>query len=1006
MKRLHIIGILILVSGPAYPGEPDRQVPGNLLTTFEHIASPNFGILNDIIRDDRGFLWFGTTRGLCKYDGYRVRVFLHPSPFVSDVLAMTKLNSDALLLATGKGLWMFDLKAEQFSPFLPHMNFSESEVSGIVKDAHGTFWIGTSSLGLFGYDSTTHAVQAYTTADGMCSNGITALLLDHTGRLWIGTSAGLSAFDIRKRRFSNYRNKAGEKEPPLSDRITALCERDQKELWIGTNEGISVLDNESGALRPVDLPSPTKHTIWSMRSDPWGKMWVAVSELGLFSYSNGEFTRFEPSSPAGRSMNTIRVLYPDPVASSRTSVLLWVGTRNGVNKILISKNPFTNHVGDQEPLQLNRGAIISLYEGRDNVLWLGLWGGGLNGLRRENGAYRRVFNFVRTSDGPISLPDNDVNSLAEDQQGDLWIGTNQGLARLDAERKRVRTYKHDGGDSSSLAGNEVTAVFVDGSNTVWVCTTAGLSRLVRGTHDRFRNYLDNPADSPPLGGREVSDVREDHLSNLWVSTYGRGLNRLEANGTFTRFLQTSDTAGNRENFIYSFAEDRRGMFWLSTGAGLVSFDPHSGTFKPYVIGQLYGAVILGIQPDGEGNLWLSSGIGLARYHLGSNTFVRYDDKHGMPFSELFSRFIRTKDGRFIVAGIDGFSEFSPNDFSTAIPPPEIAITAFTVFDKEVSGWSGAAGEIHLSHDQNFFSFSFAALDYADPDENRFTYRMAGIDEHWIEAGTRNYASYTNLNPGRYVFYLKGCNSQNVWNETGTSITISIAPPFWQTWWFRLLAAGLISGIVYSAYRYRLARLLEMERLRLRIADDLHDDVGSNLSAIAMVSRDAQRAPELTTATKEKLAEIYDTAMATTEGMKDIVWFIKPRGDTLDELLMRMKESASSLLGEIRYTIQTPDHDRTLRISIDLKKHFFLAFKEILTNAARHSGASEVRIQVSRSDSELEMVIRDDGRGFDEQTRLQGNGLESLRSRAAHLGGVCEITAVPGKGTEVRFSGKL
>jgi signal transduction histidine kinase len=284
-----------------------------------------------------------------------------------------------------------------------------------------------------------------------------------------------------------------------------------------------------------------------------------------------------------------------------------------------------------------------------------------------------------------------------------------------------------------------------------------------------------------------------------------------------------------------------------------------------------------------------------------------------------------------------------------------------------------------------------------------------VDKNWVDAGTRNFASYPALDPGSYVFQVKGCNSANVWNEAGASIALVITPPYWQTWWFRLVLAAVVTGLAYTSYRYRVRHLLEVERLRLRIADDLHDDIGSNLSTIAMATRTLQRAPGLTGETKRTLVEIYETAIKTSEGMRDAVWFITPRNDTLDDLFLRMKDAASSILTDTQHNFQAPEEQSSRRVSINFKRNFFLAFKEILTNIMKHASAARVAITLVRRDGMLEAVVEDDGRGFDVNeipSGRRGNGLQSLRSRARTVGGTFEITSRPGGGTTVRFSGKL
>jgi len=980
------------------------------LSTFDQIPSPNFGRVNSILRDDRGFLWFGTDRGLWKFDGYQVRVFAIGFTSADKrliITSMIRMDSGSLLLATEGGLWAFDLRTEQSSPFLPGTEISDSRINTIIEAPGGTIWIGTSEHGLFSYNRTTKAVQRYTTTSGLSSNHILSLLPDRTGRLWIGTwGGGLNALDSSTSRIVHYRSSANDPATLYSNRITALCENDNQELWIGTSEGLNILHLKTGRMRRIDLHSRIEHTVSSITRDHSGRMWIAVSDLGLVFYSNGVFTTFTTLDDVGRSLNLIRTLYLDPVASTGNHLLLWVGYRNGVNKILMSINPFTNHIRNQDSLYLDRGAVLSLCEDRNGILWAGMWGGGLDMLRRANGSYRRVASFKNSSTDPSSLPYNNVGSLMEDRHGNLWIGTRSGLATLDAARKRMRVHRSIKADPGSLANDHVGAIYEDRSGTIWICTSGGLSEIVPGKAGRFKNYLKGPKEADSVQGNLVSDIFEDRRSNLWVATYGRGLNKREAKGTFKRFLHPGDSSRTKENWIYCFVEDNEGMFWLSTMAGLVSFDPQAAQFTRHPIEQLHDAHIFGIHVDKRNDLWLSTGIGLAKFSPKTGTFTRFDEKHGVSFVELRSGFYKNTSGRLFVGGLDGFIEFDPDSISTVSHPPEIALTALSVFDQEISASALAGGEIHFPYDQNFISISFAALDYVEPLRNRFTYKMVGVDNDWVEAGTRNYARYPNLNPGNYVFQVRGSNSDDVWNETGTFVTIVVAPPYWQTWWFRILAAAFIASTIYAVYRYRIRKLLEVERLRMRIADDLHDDVGSNLSTIAMVARAIQRAPELTRATKRRLAEIYETAVTTSDGMKEIVWFIKPENDTLDDLLLRMKDTASSLLANVDHDFHSPKDRSSSRVTVEFKRNFFLAFKEILTNIVKHASAPKVEIRVEQKNGMLEMVIRDNGRGFDESTVRRGNGLGSLRSRAQNIGGVCEITTGQGKGTAVRFSGRL
>jgi ligand-binding sensor domain-containing protein/signal transduction histidine kinase len=986
------------------------------LITFDHIQTPNFGVVNCILRDDRGFLWFGTSKGLCKYDGYRVWVFPNGTPLTGPhqvITAMARIDPDSILLATGTGLRMFNVRTEQYFPVLTNPKFADYKIDALLKDPGGTLWIGTDSNGLASYDRASGTLHRYSKLDGLTDERITSLLFDHSNTLWIGTvGGGLIGFDRAASRFTNYRADASNQNALLSDHITALYENRDHELWIGTDRGLNVLDLPSARVRRLELPSKIRHTIYSIIQDPSGIMLIGASDLGVLSYSDGTFSRF-PAAVSGsepaRPFNAARVLYLDPVASTHGKTLFWVGTRDGILKVYLSANPFTNHIRDRDSLLLDRGAILSFCEDREGILWLGLWGGGLEALQQVNGGYRRIAHFENDPSDPSSLPSNDVNDIIEDRDGSLWIGTPAGIALLDRPRRHMLAFRHVEGDSTSLIDNRITALYKDRTGNIWFCANGGISLLIRGRPVSFRNYLPGRADADPGGGTHVLFMCEDRESNRWVGTFGRGVLRIEPSGTFRQFLIPNDTPGSQANVVYAMTENHAGVFWFSTGAGLVSFDPHSGEFSRHEIPQLHSAHIFGIVEDSTGTLWMSTGVGLAKFDPATGSFRRFDEHDGLAFTEFFSGLYRDAQGWLLVGATDGFVEFSPENVSTISDPPRIAITSVSLFDQELPASLLAPGELRLPHDRNFCSFTFAALDYANPSRNRFAYRMIGVDQNWVDAGVRNFASYPALDPGSYVFQVKGCNSANVWNEEGASISLLIAPPYWQTWWFRLLLAAFMAGLAYTAYRYRVRHLLEVERLRLRIADDLHDDIGSNLSTIAMASRALQRAPELTKATRGTLVEIYETAIKASEGMKDAVWFITPRNDTLDDLFLRMKDAASTILTDLQHDFRAPEEKSSRRVSINFKRNFFLAFKEILTNIVKHASAARAVITLELRDGMLEAVIEDDGRGFDPDSLAagrRGNGLQSLRNRAKTVGGTFEISSRPGKGTSVRFSGRL
>ncbi len=1000
------------------PGtEPDTSGHSSRLTTFQQIPSPTFGIVNAIARDARGFLWFGTSKGICRYDGYQVRAIINPAPQSNTIVAMMNWGSDGLLLASDRGLWVFRTRTEDFVPLSTDSLIMQCRPRAIVLGRDSALWIGTSDNGLIRFRPSDGSVKRLRIDDGLSDNVITSLALNYEGKVWVGTVAGgLDLLDPASFAVRRYRFSPGDESSLWTDHIASLCEARDGTLWIGTDDGLNAIDGRTGRMRRIQLPSSNQRAVMSivevptsMRESGRPMLWVGVSEVGLFSYDGSRFTRFDAYADVIRSLASVKSLFPDPVVTTGTNVLLWVGTRYGVDKIQSFQNPFRNYIRDEELRGLNRGAVISMCEDHAGTLWLGLWGGGLEELKSVNGRYEHTGHFSASGRGSQAIPNNDVNSLLEDHMGNLWIGTAGGLAMFDPDRRKMKIFRHVRGDSTSLPSDVVHQIYEDREGALWICTPAGLSRCSAAARGRFTQYRLRSPIAHPDAVPEVSDIAEDKGANYWITTYGDGIVRLAPDGSVKWFCDLSDSAGKTVNWMYGLCKDHSGKYWLSTGGGLVEFDPDSGVFRAADIPEIRDGHIFGVVEDGKHTLWLSTGRGLMRYDPVSRSTTVFDEHYGIFMKELFSDFARSREGWLMVGGIDGFTVFFPEDVGAAGRVPEIALTSFSVFGREVPAKVLASGGIVLPHDQNFFTLSFAALDFINPQRNRFAYRMVGVDDHWTDAGTRNYATYTHLDPGTYVLRVKGCNSDNVWNNAGISVAITITPPYWATWWFRLLIGAVLAAAMYAVYTYRLRKALEVERLRLRIAGDLHDDVGSNLSTIAMVSRSAQRDAQLSDATRKKLSEIFDTALRTAEGMKDIVWFIQPGNDTLDDLLLRMKDTASSMCDSTGYEFKTSVADPSLRISVEFKRNFFLAFKEILANIGKHTSATHVSVVVEQRSQMLEATVQDNGDGFDASglhSRRSGNGLRNLQLRAQNIGGVCEIISSPARGTTVHFSGRL
>ena len=365
---------------------------------------------------------------------------------------------------------------------------------------------------------------------------------------------------------------------------------------------------------------------------------------------------------------------------------------------------------------------------------------------------------------------------------------------------------------------------------------------------------------------------------------------------------------------------------------------------------------------------------------------------------------KTRDGQLWFPTSEGLVVFDAKALGVNREPPPVYLEQVVVDhkplprDSENRPNNSATADIQIPPGRGDLEFDYTALNFQKPERLRFKYRLDGFDKEWVDANTRRAAYYNNLTPGSYTFHVIACNNSGVWNENGASLGILLRPHFWQTWWFEMLLITLALAVLATIYRVRTMRRLEIERLRTRIAADLHDDIGSNLASIALLSQLGQETPEK--AGSQELSEINKIALFTANGIREIVWFINPECDTLPEMLSRMKDVTAQMLTGVQYRFQVVEKTRAGRLSLEFRRNVFLAFKEILHNITSHAHAGKVDIQVGEVGDSLVLKVADDGDGFDVNSIKRGNGLRNMRLRVEQLHGRLEIVSSPGKGTAI------
>ncbi len=773
-----------------------------------------------IQQDRRGFLWIGTEDGLNRYDGSAVKVYRSgpdPSSLSENwISALTEDAAGTLWVGTLNGLNRYDRGKDAFTRFRNNPadpgSLRHNSITVIREDRSGRLWIGTDGGGLSLFDRAAGRFRAYVhdPADPSSLAGASVFDIRPTadGFLWLATEAGLERFDPATGACRHYRNETRNPRSLSDDRVYSICEDQAGRLWVGTDRGLNRLDQASGRFvryrHAFGKPRSLSHDqVYAVYQDRRGRLLAGTNDgLSVYEPAGDDFTvlRNDPANPDSLSYDYVVSFFED-----RTGIL-WIGTRGrGLNASIADQSRF--RILDRRPGQagsLGSNYIRAVVEDKRGRLWVGTEDKGLDRLDRKANAAEHFRYDPRRADG---LTSDNIYALRLDAGENLWIGTlGGGLLRRDAKTGRFRAFRHAAADPGSLGDDSVRALWIDRDGTVWAGTEgAGLERLDPG-RTRFVHYRNAAKAADSLSHNIVRVIYRDKAGRLWVGTFGGGLNRLDKSGAFIRYRHDPAKADSLvDDFITSINEDGKGFLWVGTRAGLSRLDPAVGTFINHTEADgLPNNSVYGVLVDGQDRIWVSSNRGLACLGPGRADIQAYDASDGLQSNEFNGgSAYKSPSGEMFFGGANGLNAFFPDRITANPFPPAVVLTGLQVFNKPVPIGSEIGGRvilrqsitetssIRVGYRSRMISFEFAALHFAAPEKNRFAYKMDGLETDWNEVGARNFASYANLKPGRYVFRVKAANNDGVWNEEGASLAVRIVPTLWMMWWFQGLGALIV-----------------------------------------------------------------------------------------------------------------------------------------------------------------------------------------------------------------------
>lgn len=794
---------------------------------FSHLTQDDGLPINAVrttYQDAQGFLWVGTHEGLARYDGYEFRTFRfdpRDEHSLSDnvVTRITETPDGELWVATLNGLNRFDRRSERFIR-VGHGHAGPDRLYALQSDGHGGLWIGC-ERGLTRLDLASGTAVSFGPAEHMAEGEVRDLALAGDGTLWVAAfGGGLARRDPATGRFDVIAASPGGLP---ENRVSALA-LDGDTLWIGTrSQGVATLDLRDGRWQSF-APDPARAgaladgAITSLWRDRRGVVWVGTFEGGLYRYNatTGLFSRFRhnPGDPASLSHDTVRGIYED------RSNVLWIATRQGLDKYDTARARFTliAHEAD-DPDSLSHNTIGAVLEARDGSLWVGTQPGGLNHIDRNTG---KAVHYRNDPARPNSLGDDLVWSLLEDREGRLWVGTSTGLNRFRPATGDFQRYPVEAGGP----GGQVQWLFQDSDGQIWIAADDGLRRLDPAT-GRFEHFRHDPANPASLSSDRVGQIAEDEQGRLWLAFDGE-LNRLDRRtGAITRVRPTDPNEIGANTEVGYLADDGRGGYWLTTTRGLKHFSRKTGEFRS--IGAVPAVPLFGVVTDGQGAVWVSGNNGLYRYEPASDTARTYYAEDGLQGNEYNAgAFHKSRRGELFFGGVNGLSAFFPDNLGERGHAAPVVLTGLRLYNRPLAIGSrllpaalNELRELSLDYQDDVVALSFAGLDLASPAQNRYAWRLVGLNEAWIESDARDRnAVFTDLSPGDYQFEVRAGDRYGEWSPEVRRLAIHVAPPPWRTPYAYAVYALMIAGLLLLVFRRQQAKLreqsLQAERLRVAV----------------------------------------------------------------------------------------------------------------------------------------------------------------------------------------------
>lgn len=822
-KKLLLLCIFLCIA--SYP--QNKNIKFTSITIAQGLSGST---VYDVLQDKRGFIWIATNYGLNRFDGYKMVTYLHDPDNANSLsnnltYRLAEDKEGNLWIATqGGGLNKLDIKTEKFYTYRYKTDDKTSINGDIIWDLYysktNEIYIAYSNEGFSIFNPSTGKNHRYEVSDkpGKLKTGsIREIYEDSNNQIWLASQdAGLYSFDRNTEKFTPYFHDEKNVNSLSSNNVYCISEDYKGNLWVGTLNGLNKIDKQTGKFvryfnRPADESSLSENRIRSIYEDSDKNLWILTYFQGVCQYDQktNKFKRIKNNvyDPASLVNNTTHSVYEDKNGS------LWIGTACGVSRFDKVKQNFDNYVNNpSDSRTISHGAIWNFCEDNNKNIWI-CTDSDINRFDHSNNEIKRL-NF-NTKINHNSF----YRCIIQDLQNKLWIGTASGLYCYDENSGEIKDFNAVLRELLKSDNLMVRALYTDSRDNIWIGAAYGLIHYDMATGEFTRYFHCGPNKYGVKGENDIQTIFEDKSGKIWIGTW-KGIyvvNQEKRNYCEYRYIDTEydELSKNTVRDIKQLQKDTSGTLWISTNNGLVKYNYLTGKIKRYISRDgLTNTNILNSIEDKKGNLWISSNLGLYFFNTQNETFKHYTSADGLVHDQANQgSFYKTESGEFFLGTMNGFSKFDVNDFIMNKSKPVTVISNFYLFNKPVligthnnrkilSKSVVITDSITLNYDENIFAIEFASLDYTNPAKNIYQYKMQGFLNEWhtVSSDDRK-AVFTNLDPGNYIFRVKGTNNDGIWSDERV-LFIQIIPPYYKTTWFRIFVFLIGGSVLWLFYSFR------------------------------------------------------------------------------------------------------------------------------------------------------------------------------------------------------------